>query len=204
MPERAVKQQTVIQPAGYFSCVVEPGERIRLVEVEDQQVADFMSFDRADPREQLSMFTSRAIGLTWKLTASHTLYSNLSRPLWLIEEDTVGDNYCGGGYCNSRLNGARYGRPDAPSCEDNLERALAPYGLDRRSFNADTCFNVFMNVSYSSDARWEIQTPKGKAGDHILLKALSPQIVAISNCPQVLNPCNAGRLKPLRVEVLAS
>src|SRR6266508_17704 len=106
MPEGTIKQQTVIPPAGHFSCVVEPGERIRLVEVEDQQVADFMSFDRADPREQLSMFTSRAIGLTWKLTAPHTLYSNLSRPMWLIEEDTVRDNYCGGGYCNSRLNGA--------------------------------------------------------------------------------------------------
>jgi uncharacterized protein YcgI (DUF1989 family) len=29
-----------------------------------------------------------------------------------------------------------------------------------------------------------------------------PQILAISNCPQVLNPCNAFSLKPLKVEIL--
>jgi hypothetical protein len=38
-----------------------------------------------------------------------------------------------------------------------------------------------MNVAYSADARWEIPMPKGKAGDYMVLRALSPQIVAISN-----------------------
>src|SRR5919201_400447 len=135
----AVKQEATLPPGGYFACVVDPGARIRIVEIEDQQVADFMSFNRDDPREQLSMFSSRAASRNWKLTAPHTLYSNLSREMWQIEEDTLGDNYCGGGYCNPRINQVRYGRPDAPTCEDNLERALAPYGLDRWSFNPDTC-----------------------------------------------------------------
>jgi len=48
----------------------------------------------------------------------------------------------------------------------------------------------------------EIREPKSRAGDEIVLRALMPQIVAISNCPQVRNPVNAGRLKPLRVEIL--
>ncbi len=196
----AANHETVLPPGGYFSCVVERGAHIRITEVEDQQVADFMSFNRDDPREQLSMFASRATAGTWKLTAPHKLYSNLSREMWRIEEDTVGDNYCGGGYCNRRINEVRYGRPDAPTCEDNLERALAPYGLDRWSFNPDTCLNIFMTVAYEPDHRWEIREPKGKAGDYMVLRALMPQIVAISNCPQVLNPCNAWRIKPLKVE----
>ena len=37
--------------------------------------------------------------------------------------------------------------------------------------------------------------------DAIDLRATMDQIVAISNCPQLLNRCNGGRLKPLRVQV---
>jgi uncharacterized protein YcgI (DUF1989 family) len=203
MPTASVVQEMVVPPGGYFGAVIEPGQQLRLEEVEDQQVADLMSFNRADAREQLSMFVSRAVARNWKLTVPHRLYSNLSREMWQIEADTVGDNYCGGGYCNRRINELRYGRPNTPSCEDNLERALAPYGLDRWSFNADTCFNVFMNVAYEPDHRWEIREPKGRAGDYMIMRSLMSQIVAISNCPQILNPCNGGRLKPLKVQILA-
>jgi uncharacterized protein len=35
------------------------------------------------------------------------------------------------------------------------------------------------------------------------MRALMPQIVAISNCPVLFNACNNYRLKPLAVEILA-
>jgi uncharacterized protein YcgI (DUF1989 family) len=35
----------------------------------------------------------------------------------------------------------------------------------------------------------------------MLLRALMPQIVAISNCPILFNSCNNFRLKPLTVEL---
>ena len=126
---RTLNHDLVLPPGGYFACTVEPGERVVMALVEDAQVADFMSFDRENPREQLSMFASRAVALTWKLRAPHVLYSNRSRPMWDIEEDTLADNYSGGGYCNPRINEARYGRPDVPTCDDNLEKALQ----DRKS-----------------------------------------------------------------------
>jgi uncharacterized protein YcgI (DUF1989 family) len=34
------------------------------------------------------------------------------------------------------------------------------------------------------------------------LRALMPQIVAISNCPILFNACNNFRLKPLMLEIL--
>jgi uncharacterized protein YcgI (DUF1989 family) len=34
------------------------------------------------------------------------------------------------------------------------------------------------------------------------MRALMPQIVAISNCPVLFNACNNFRLKPLTVEIL--
>ena len=192
---------TIIDPGGYFAAEIEHGQRLRLTDVEGQQVADFVSFNREDPREQLSMLASRAVQLSWKLTAPHKLYSNRSREMWQIEEDTVGENYCGGGYCSEHLNHARYGLHDTANCQDNLTAAVKPYGLDVWSFSTDACFNVFMTVAYEADGRWEIRDPKGKAGDRMVLRALTPQIVAISNCPQVLNACNGERLTPLRVEI---
>jgi uncharacterized protein YcgI (DUF1989 family) len=36
----------------------------------------------------------------------------------------------------------------------------------------------------------------------MVMLALMPQIVAISNCPILFNPCNNFRLKPLRIELL--
>ncbi|MBI3966366.1 MAG: urea carboxylase-associated family protein [Chloroflexi bacterium] len=200
--QRAVEQQVVLPPGGHLGCVIEAGQALRIVDLEGQQVADLISFDRNDPREQLSMYHTRAVARRWQISTPHRLYSNLANELWLIEEDSVGEHYWGGGYCNARINEVRYGRPDAPNCEQNLEAAIGPFGLDRWSFNPDTLFNVFMNVAYEPDGSWEIREPRTKAGDYIVLRALKSQIVGISNCPQLLNRCNAGRLKPLRIDIV--
>jgi uncharacterized protein YcgI (DUF1989 family) len=193
-----------LAPAGNVSFEIETGQRLRLTQPEGEQVADFISFYRDDVRELLSMHSSRAVNLSWRLTAPHVLYSNRTRAMWQIEEDLTRENYCGGGYCSEHLNIARYGATatGAPNCQSNLETAIRGYGLDRSSFNVDACFNVFMTVAYTDDGTWDILPPKGKPGDYLTMRALLPQIVAISNCPVLFNPCNNYRLKPLTVEIL--
>lgn len=193
--------RTIIPPGGRFSASLREGDRIRIVDLEGQQVTDLVSVAAGDRRERLGMYPSRAVNRTWRLTRGHTLYSNRARPMWLIEEDTVGENYSGGGFCNAPINQVRYGVTDTPNCLDNLAAALEPYGLGADDIDFDACLNVFMTVRYEPDGRWEIGEPKSKAGDHIQLRALMDQIVAISNCPQLLNPVNAGRLKPVAVEI---
>jgi uncharacterized protein len=189
--------------AGNISFEIESGQRLRVAQPEGEQVADFISFNRDDVRELLSMHSSRAVNLSWRLTAPHVLYSNRTRPMWQIETDLTRENYCGGGYCSEHLNVARYGAAalGAPNCQSNLEAAIRGYGMDRFSFNVDACFNVFMTVAYDADGKWEIRVPKGKPGDYMVLRALMPQIVAISNCPVLFNACNNFRLKPLMVQI---
>ncbi|HEY1361861.1 MAG TPA: urea carboxylase-associated family protein [Xanthobacteraceae bacterium] len=193
-----------LAPGGNVSFEVGAAQRFKLTQPEGEQVADLISFNREDVRELLSMHSSRAVNLSWKLTAPHTLYSNRTRPMWQIEEDLTGENYCGGGYCSEHLNVARYGEvaKGAPNCQSNLEAAVRGYGMDRGSFNVDACFNVFMTVAYDQNGVWEIRAPKGKPGDYIVMRALMPQIVAISNCPVMFNACNNFRLKPLTLEIL--
>ena len=98
-----------LAPAGNISFEVETGQRLRLTQPEGEQVADLISFNRDDVRELLSMHSSRAVNLNWKLTAPHMLYSNRTRPMLQIEDDLTGENYCGGGYCSEHLNVERYG-----------------------------------------------------------------------------------------------
>jgi uncharacterized protein len=197
-------EPVTMPPAGHISFEIEAGQRLKLSQPEGEQVADLISFNRDDVRELLSLHSSRAVNLNWKLTAPHALYSNLSRPMWQIEEDLTGENYCGGGYCSEHLNVARYGDKGkgAANCQANLEKAVRGYGLDRWGFNIDACFNVFMTVAYDHNGVWEIREPRGKPGDYIVMRALMPQIVAISNCPVLFNACNNFRLKPLAVEIM--
>ena len=85
-----------LAPAGNISFEIEDGQRLRLSQPEGEQVADFISFNRDDVRELLSMHSSRAVNLNWKLTAPHFLYSNRTRGMWQIEEDLTGPTWsCG-------------------------------------------------------------------------------------------------------------
>jgi uncharacterized protein YcgI (DUF1989 family) len=93
----------VLAPAGNISFEIEAGQRLRLTQPEGEQVADLISFNRDDVRELLSMHSSRAVNLSWKLTAPQVLYSNRTRGMWRIEEDLTGDNFTTRGCLRWRL-----------------------------------------------------------------------------------------------------
>src|ERR1700747_985432 len=70
-----------IAPGGYIGFDIETRERLRLTQPEGEQVADFISFNRDDVRDLLSMHSSRAVNLSWKFTAPDVLYSNRPRAM---------------------------------------------------------------------------------------------------------------------------
>ena len=70
-----------LAPAGNISFEIDAGQRLRLAQPEGEQVADFISFNRDDVSELLSMHSSRAVNLSWRLTAPHVLYSSRTRAM---------------------------------------------------------------------------------------------------------------------------
>jgi len=62
-------EPVTLPPAASISFEIEAGQKLKLTQPEGEQVADLVSFNRDDPRELLSMMTSRAVNLCWKLTA---------------------------------------------------------------------------------------------------------------------------------------
>jgi uncharacterized protein YcgI (DUF1989 family) len=91
---------------------------------------------------------------------------------------------------------------DHRGCVENFVEALQPYGLARE--DVPMSFNLFMNCPVKEDGSWTIREPVSKPGDYIELRAEMNCLLVVSNCPQDLNPCNAGQPKPLELSIFAS
>lgn len=117
--------------------------------------------------------------------------------MFTILADTCGRHDLLAGSCNAQIDKVRYGVDAHYGCVENFVAALAPYGIERKDIPMS--LNFFMNCPVDSSGAWTIATPVSKAGDYVDLRAEMDCVVALSNCPQDLNPCNDGQLKPLQL-----
>lgn len=201
-PERApggVVADYVMAPGTPWAGPVTRGQVLRLIAVEGQQVGDFVCFNLRRPDEKFSPPNTAILNKTVRLTIGHTLYSDEASAMFTIVADSVGLHDILAGACSKYTNKLRYGVGDSANCRDNLASVLEPYGIGWK--DVPYAFNIFMNVPIGPDNSVKIEEPISRAGDYIDLRAEMDCLVAISNCPQVLNACNAYRLKPLRVIV---
>ena len=171
-----------IPPCSGRAVELEAGDELVVIDPMGQQVSDLTAFAREDLAEYLS--SGRSIDYASKLWLStgDTLYSNRSRPMFTILEDTCGRHDFTLTPCSKRMFEIIYGETEGrPGCEGNLAAALAPYGIgvDR----VPVAFNIFMNVAF--DARTgevSVLPPLSRAGDFIRLRAEMPLVVAMTAC----------------------
>ena len=188
-----------LEPQGRTAFSLDRGQTLRIVDLEGQQVADLVCFRRLDPAEKLSVHNTALIQANIYITTGHTLLSDRCTRLLTITADTCGRHDLLAGSCSEGTNRHRYGVPDTPNCRSNFEAALRPFGIPLQAIPYS--FNVFMNVPVGADGSFAITEPISKPGDYVDLRAEDDLIVAISNCPQERNPCNAFKPTPLRVLV---
>jgi urea carboxylase-associated protein 1 len=136
------------------------------------------------------------------VTTGHGLYSDLGRRLFTIVADTCGRHDTIGGCCSAESNRLRYGVEGTPNCRDGFLRALARVGLGKKDIVAN--LNFFMNVPVAPDGSMAIADGRSRPGDHVDLRAEMDVLVAVSNCPQIYNPCNGGRPTPIRLVTYAA
>ena len=201
MKSISVKKGEIIPAGEYLALELREGQVLRVIDLEGQQVMDLVSFNLHNFEEKLSCIYSNLLNGKWHLTKEHGLYSNRARLMWTIVEDMVGLHHSLGGFCCEELNRLRYGVEGTKNCAANLTRAIAPYGLKRQDLDQDACFNVFMNVAFDPDGTCEVRPPISRPGDFIDLRAQMDCLVALSNCPQERNPCNAFKPTPMKIEV---
>jgi uncharacterized protein len=190
-----------LDPQTGIAVEVRRGELLTIIDPMGEQVSDLISFARADRAEWLSSGRTIDYANTIYVTAGHVLYSNRSRPMWTIVEDTVGRHDFLLTPCSPETFTILYRTTGHhPSCFENLARHLAPYGILPDAI--PTTLNVFMNVDVLPSGELRILPPRSRPGDHIVLRAEMDLIVGITACSAELS--NNGRFKPIDVEIHAA
>jgi len=190
-----------LAPQSGIAFTLEKGQRIRVIDVEGEQVSDLVCFAQNDTDEHFS--SGRTIDYNGKLflTTGDMLYSNRSRPMLTIVADQVGNHPCLYAPCSQEMFEIAYGASGPhPNCLDNLNTNLAVYGLHAHHIAAP--FNIFLNVSISQQGELGILPPRSKAGDTIELQAEMDLIVGLTACSA--GACNNYRCTPINVEIISS
>jgi uncharacterized protein YcgI (DUF1989 family) len=177
---------------------VRRGQLLKIIDPLGEQVSDLTSFAHADRSEWLSSGRTIDYANTIYVTTGHTLYSNRSRPMWTIAEDTVGRHDFLLTPCSPETFTIIYKTTTHhPSCFRNLVDGLRPYGIAPDAI--PTTLNVFMNVEILPSGELRILPPRSRAGDYLLLRAEMDLVVGVTACSAELS--NNGSFKPIDVEV---
>jgi urea carboxylase-associated protein 1 len=189
-----------IVPAGApWTGIVRQGQVLRITDLEGQQAVDFLCYNAANPEERYhAPNTVKAAGSIF-LTTGHTLYSDVARPMFVIVEDQFGGHDTIGGCCSAPSNQMLYGVSNCPGCRENFLTGLARHGLGRRDIVPNV--NFFMRVPVTADGSAAVALGVSPPGCEVALRAEMDAIVALSNCPQVNNPCNNFNPTPIRVQI---
>lgn len=189
-----------IPPRSGVAFELAAGRHLKVIDPEGMQVSDLLAFNRTDVREVISNGRTFDYEETIRLTTGNTLWSNRSRAMLTITQDTVGCHDFLLTPCSADT--FRHFYPDKPvhrGCFGNLAAALAPYGIEPDAI--PTAFNVFMNVPVdASSGRIEVLSPPGKAGDHIVMRAEMDLVIALTACSAYAS--NGGAFKPIDYEIL--
>lgn len=178
------------------------GDTLTVVDPAGEQVSDFFCFAADDPDEWFS--SGRTIDYANSIypTTGAVLYSNRSRPMATILDDTCGRHDILLTPCSQQTFDLLYPEFDGaphPSCFENLAKGLAPFGIapDRIS----TTFNIFMNVWTDRSGELHIDPPTTRPGDRITLRAEMDLLVGLTACSA--EKSNNGRCKPIDYVVTA-
>jgi uncharacterized protein YcgI (DUF1989 family) len=198
-PQPGLTSQRIAPQTG-TAFELKAGQQLRITDPQGEQVSDLVSFAVDDAREWLSSGRSIDYANTIYLTTGHVLYSNRSRPMFTILEDTVGRHDFLLTPCSPETFSIIYGHQGHhPSCFENLWRNLARFAIAPDTI--PTTFNVFMNVDVNQDGGLEIKPPRSVAGDHVLLRAEMDMYVGLTACSA--EKSNNHSFKPIDFEVLA-
>lgn len=176
------------------------GSTLVITDLEGQQAVDFLCFDADEPGDRYSATNTIKVQGNVYLGLDTVLYADSGNALMTVVEDTIGRHDTIYGCCSNPNNRLRYGIETTESCYSNFETILAPFGLGRETIVANV--NWFMSVPILEDGSAGVAEASLHPGSRVALRAERDTLVALSNCPQMHNPCNGYNPTPILVQVL--
>lgn len=186
---------TVIPPRSGVAFKLKKGERLKVVDLQGEQVSDFICFNELDTREYLSSGRTIDYAETIFLTKGHSFYSNRSNVMFEMIEDSVGRHDFLLTPCSSDTFRIIYGHQHPHrGCFGNLSEALAPYHIEPDAI--PITLNLFMHVTVDGDTgKVSVLAPKSKAGDFVVVEARMDLIVGLTSCSAEMS--NNYSFKPI-------
>jgi len=174
------------------------GDILTVYDPEGGQVSDLIAVADGDPGEILSNGRTFDYEESVRLTTGSRLWSNRSRVMLTIIEDTAPHHDflltpCS--YDTFRLFYAD--KPLHRGCFGNLAEALEPYGVTPDMI--PTAFNIFMNVPVASDGKTAVLPPATKPGDKVRFRAEMDLVIGLTACSAYAS--NGGSFKPIDFSV---
>ncbi len=196
-----------IKAATANAYMVKAGEYIQIIDVSGRQMTDFQCFSAA----KLDKGIENALDATVTRTLTGRAYPIPGlpskafgfdfEPMVEVVQDTCGRHDAFATACNSRFYDDM-GYPGHVNCTDNFNYALNPYGIvKRRGWEA---LNFFYNTRMdhaniiTSDESWS------RAGDYVLLRALTDLVCVTSSCPDDIDAGNGWDPTDIHVRTYAA
>lgn len=194
-----MEQLNIIPPRSGVSFVLKAGQQLKVIDIEGEQVSDFICYNLNDKREYLSSGRTIDYAETILLTKGHPFYSNRSNIMFDIVKDTVGRHDFLLTPCSADTFRIIYGHTQPHhGCFGNLSNALKQYGIEPDEI--PICFNIFMHVTVDGETgKVSVLPPKSKAGDHVIIEARMDLIVAMTACSAEMS--NNYSFKPIGYKV---
>ncbi|MFD0681808.1 MULTISPECIES: urea amidolyase associated protein UAAP2 [unclassified Paenibacillus] len=180
---------------------LQPGQVLRIVDLEGNQAADTLFFDADHPDDHYSAVATIAGQGNVYLTTGSVLRSESGKELLAIVADTCGRHDTLGGACSAQSNTVRYSHDKLPmhSCRDTFMLQMSRHngGYSKRDLAPN--INFFMNVPVTPDGGLRFADGVSAPGCYVEMQSLCRTMVLISNCPQLNNPCNAYNPTPIQL-----
>jgi aminomethyltransferase len=191
-----------IQPATAITYTVKSGQYIQIIDLEGSQCSDLLVFAEKNYSQYLDSTVTRTLnGITHPQAGLQGKYfSQTMQPLFEVIQDTCGrhDNFllaCTAKYYEDA------GYPGHPSCSENFNQVLQPYGISPRL--GWPAINFFYNTAIS-DAAIVGGESWSRPGDYVLLQASQDLLCASSSCADDIDPTNAWHPTPIQIRIYDS
>ena len=187
---------TRLAPQTGTAFLLRAGQRLTVVDPTGEQVSDFFAVMDDDRDEWLSSGRTIDYANSTAVTTGSVLYSNRSRRMATVVEDTCGHHDLLLTPCSQQTFDLLYPEFEGayhPSCFENLATTMADFGVDPDRIS--TTLNIFMNVWNERDGELHIDPPTSKAGDRFVLRAEADLVVGLTACSA--EKSNNGVCKPI-------
>jgi uncharacterized protein len=189
----------IIPPRSGVSFIWKKGQRLKIVDIEGEQVSDFICFNYHDKAEYLSSGRTIDYAETILLTTGHSFYSNRSNIMFDMIEDTVGRHDFILTPCSADTFRIIYGHTEPhQGCFGNLCAVLKEYGIGPDDIPVS--FNIFMHVTVNDETgKVSVLPPKSRSNDYVVLEARMDLIVGMTACSAEMS--NNYSFKPIGYQI---